>query len=71
MKSTNALKSLQVMVLTILGVLPSAVKADEYDAGSLSLRAAEAAVKACAEKNFHVTATVVNRDGLVVAVLRD
>jgi len=68
-KSKFGIRKLPLVLLILIGNAAYA----EADAGSINTvagRAAEAAVAACLDKGYRVTATVVNAEGQVVAVLR-
>ena len=59
---------------TVLAFAPAAASAQVLQERNIPLglaqEIAQATVEACAAKNFHVTATIVDRAGLVRAVLR-
>jgi uncharacterized protein GlcG (DUF336 family) len=71
MKATRFLALALAAGLALPGTAPAQGLVSERSiATALAVEAAQAAVAACAERNFRVAATVVDRHGIVKAVVR-
>lgn len=70
----NAMSTIRLALFAAVALAPAAAGAQVLQERNVSLalaqEIAQAAVEACAAKNFNVTATVVDRAGLVRAALR-